>query len=129
MKNICIGIDISKETFDVTLIFVKNMAEFNSCGYSQFDNAPHGFRSLVAWVRKIIKPLRGTTDDCLFCMETTGGYDLRLCNYLYEHKFHVWREMLCKYAAPPASTRQERQGRLAQHSQLRRKEPGPAAGV
>lgn len=92
MKNICIGIDISKETFDVTLIFVKNMAEFNSCGYSQFDNAPHGFRSLVAWVRKIIKPLRGTMDDCLFCMETTGGYDLRLCNYLYEHKFHVWRE-------------------------------------
>ena len=33
MKNICIGIDISKETFDVTLIFVKNMAEFNS-GYT-----------------------------------------------------------------------------------------------
>lgn len=92
MKKICIGIDISKETFDATVIFAEDMADLTSCGYSQFDNAPHGFRSLVAWVRKSIKPVKGSMDDCLFCMETTGGYDLRLCNYLFEHKLHVWRE-------------------------------------
>lgn len=92
MKKICIGIDISKETFDATVILVENMAEFTNRAYRQFDNAPHGFRSLVSWVRKSIKPVKGTMDDCLFCMETTGGYDLRLCYYLHEHKLHVWRE-------------------------------------
>lgn len=92
MKKICIGIDISKETFDASIILVEDMSDLKVCAYSKFDNAPHGFRSLVAWVKKCIKPVKGTMDDCLYCMETTGGYDLKLCCYLYEHHLHVWRE-------------------------------------
>ncbi len=30
--------------------------------------------------------------DSLFCMETTGAYELHLCDYLYGKGYDVWRE-------------------------------------
>lgn len=92
MKNICIGIDISKETFDATVIFAGDLATVDKLDYQQFKNQPCGYRSLVAWTRKLCKHRKATIDDCLFCLETTGGYDRHICSYLHEKSLHVWRE-------------------------------------
>lgn len=93
MKKICIGIDISKETFDATVLLVTEMNHLEQIAYSKYDNRPSGFRSLVAWVKKQCKTVKMRIDeDALFCMETTGSYDQRLCQYLYDKGLHVWRE-------------------------------------
>lgn len=93
MKKICIGIDIAKETFDATAIFAEDLDVFNQLGYAQFKNSPSGFRNLVSWVRKQCKQCKKhINDDCVFCMETTGGYDRQICSYLYDKGLHVWRE-------------------------------------
>ena len=55
MKKICIGIDVSKETLDVTVIHIESYELVEKLGYSKFDNRPSGFRSMTAWVRKVIK--------------------------------------------------------------------------
>lgn len=93
MKKICIGIDISKETFDVTVVFAPDTATVDKMGYEKFANRRSGFRSLVSWTKRLCKQNSGATlDDCLYCMETTGGYDRQICQYLYEKGLHVWRE-------------------------------------
>lgn len=92
MKKICIGIDIAKEKFDVTAILLVEATNFSQLGYQQFKNAPAGFRELVSWSSKFCKVSKLSLDDCLFCMETTGGYDRGLCNYLYGKSLCVWRE-------------------------------------
>lgn len=92
MKNFCIGIDISKKTFDATAILVKDMGSFETLDHCQLLNRKSGFRKLVSWVRKLCKQHKERLEDALFCMETTGGYDLHICSYLNEHNLHVWRE-------------------------------------
>lgn len=92
MKKICIGIDIAKEKFDVTAILLVEATVFSQLGYQQFKNVPAGFRGLVTWIRKFCKANKLSLEDCLFCMETTGGYDRGLCNYLYGKSLNVWRE-------------------------------------
>lgn len=92
MKKFCIGIDISKKTFDATAIFVRDIESMENLGYEQFSNTPAGFRKLAAWTKKLGKQRKERIDDALFCMETTGGYDRQLCSYLYDHGLHVWRE-------------------------------------
>lgn len=91
MKKICIGIDVSKETLDVTVIHIESYELMEKLGYSKFENRPSGFRSMTAWVRKVIKS-RGQMDEALFCMETTGSYDLPLCYWLHKNGLNVWRE-------------------------------------
>ena len=91
MKKICIGIDVSKETLDVTVIHIESYELMEKLGYSKFENRPSGFRSMTAWVRKVIKS-RGQMDEALFCMETTGSYDLPLCHWLHKNGLNVWRE-------------------------------------
>ena len=49
MKKICIGIDVSKETLDVTVIHIESYELVEKLGYSKFDNRPSGFRSMTAW--------------------------------------------------------------------------------
>lgn len=61
-------------------------------GYGKFQNAPKGFLSMLAWVRKLTKPLHVPTEEWLFCCEKTGGYDHHLCNYLYGKGLDLWRE-------------------------------------
>lgn len=91
MKKILIGIDVSKETIAVSVIFPE-MTGFmpEVVNYNEFKNDKSGFRSMVTAVRKTagdVKP-----EEWLFCCETTGAYDRALCDYLYGRGFDIWRE-------------------------------------
>ena len=88
MKKVFIGIDVSKEKLDVTII-KKTEKQPEIAGYEVFDNSKEGIRKLSGWVRKTAKAGKG---DCLYCAETTGGYDRLLCEQLYAKGHTVWRE-------------------------------------
>ena len=88
MKKVFIGVDISKEKLDATII-EKTEERHEVTGYETFENSKDGIRKLSAWVRKTAK---ATKEDCLYCAETTGGYDRLLCEQLYAKGLSVWRE-------------------------------------
>ena len=88
MKKVFIGVDVSKEKLDATII-EKTEARHEVTGYETFENSKDGIRKLSAWVRKTAK---ATKEDCLYCAETTGGYDRLLCEQLYAKGLTVWRE-------------------------------------
>lgn len=64
-----IGIDISKNTFDVAVIID------GTYKHKQFSNNLKGFKNLLKWVKSI-------KTEALFCMEATGIYGLKLAQYL-----------------------------------------------
>lgn len=91
MKKIVIGIDISKEKIDASAIDVRNAQQgIQKLGYETFENRPMGFRRMLVWARHLIKGV--ALDEVLFCCETTGGYDLSLCDYIYAKDLDIWRE-------------------------------------
>ena len=57
-----LGIDVSKATFDVALVYHRQLH------HKQFANHPTGFRALRAWLAK------HTTAPLHACMEATGKY-------------------------------------------------------
>ena len=88
MKKIFIGIDVSKETVDVSVL---NPDVSSSPEYlAQYANTPSGYRLMV----KDIRHMGRIPDDgqWLFCCETTGAYDRPMCYWLVEHGHYVWRE-------------------------------------
>ena len=87
-----IGIDVSKEKLDATLIRYESQSDSEQqLAYTTVENNPKGFRSLVSWSKK--NAGRGVkTDTMLFCCETTGGYDRALCDWLYGNGLNIWRE-------------------------------------
>lgn len=88
MKKIFIGIDVSKETIDVS--FVESDFQQQPKYLSQYPNSKKGYRSMV---RDLKHALRDTnTGQWLFCCETTGAYDKQMCHWLVENEMHVWRE-------------------------------------
>ena len=88
MKKFFIGIDVSKETVDVS--FVESDFQRQPEYLAQYPNSKKGYRSMV---RDLKLALRGTsTGQWLFCCETTGAYDRQMCHWLVEHGMHVWRE-------------------------------------
>ena len=92
MKYYFIGIDVSKEKLDATLIHYESESDSEQqLAYTTVENNPKGFRSLVSWSKK--NAGRGVkTDTMLFCCETTGGYDRALCDWLYGNGLNIWRE-------------------------------------
>ena len=92
MKNYFIGIDVSKEKLDATLIHYESQSDSEQqLAYTTVANNPKGFKSLVSWSKK--NAGRGVkTDTMLFCCETTGGYDRALCDWLYGNGLDIWRE-------------------------------------
>ena len=84
--NNFIGIDVSKDTFDVALIKDNNqtiIAEDN------FTNSSAGLVKLQEFLKK-----QGLNmEETLFCMEHTGIYCRLLSHYLTENKCNVWLEM------------------------------------
>ena len=86
-----VGIDISKDTFDVCLLRAEGKPLAR-----KFDNAPAGFGQLLCWVR-------GKAPDvgCHFCMEATGNYGLALALFLAEsgHNVSVVNPFRIKHAA------------------------------
>ena len=91
MKKIVVGIDISKEKIDASAIDVRaSQLGVVKLDYQVFENRPMGFRRMLVWARRLIKG--ACLDDVLFCCETTGGYDRRLCDYIYAKGLSIWRE-------------------------------------
>ncbi|MCO6510034.1 MAG: IS110 family transposase [Aridibacter famidurans] len=72
-----LGIDISKATFDV---FLKAGDESHA---GQFDNSVAGFKQLKKWLRT------RKAGRVHACMEATGAYGVKLCNFLYDEGHEV----------------------------------------
>lgn len=91
MKNFSIGIDVSKEKFDLTAKRVHYGTEQSEIlHYGVYENKPSGFRKMLKVLEKVTE--QADKSELLFCLETTGAYELHLCNYLYAKGFDVWRE-------------------------------------
>lgn len=72
-KQVPLGIDISKQTFDVALIVGKKRSHTH-----QFMNSEAGFEQLSEWLKgKGVENVHG-------CMEATNVYGHQLASYLYE---------------------------------------------
>ena len=88
MKKFFIGIDVSKETVDVS--FVESDFQREPEYLAQYPNDKKGYRSMV---RDLKIALRGcSSGQWLFCCETTGAYDRQLCHWLVDKGMPVWRE-------------------------------------
>lgn len=84
MKKIFIGIDFSKEKFDVTAI---NPTDGTSC-YGQFPNKHAGGRDMIRMIKKFAKGI--PEDQWLFCGEDTGHYSFTISEYLYRKGLFMW---------------------------------------
>ena len=87
--NNFVGIDISKNTFDLALIKDNNASIFIS---DAFSNTHSGLVRLEEFLKK--QGLK--MEETLFCMEHTGIYCRLLSQYLTERKYAVWLEMPVK---------------------------------
>ena len=77
MQNHVIGIDISKKTLDIFLIFKERIKK------KTFTNTETGFKNLTAWIEKfgLINPH--------ICMESTGCYSEDVSEFLHKSGFKV----------------------------------------
>lgn len=87
MKNFSIGIDFSKETFDVTIL----NREFQNLGYKKFSNDPHGYRDFLKWVRCELKKVNSkNSEEWIFCGEHTGTCSIGLSDFLAAKGMDMW---------------------------------------
>lgn len=94
MKNIIIGIDFSKETFDATVLDLSKTSgvlpsSFNGM-HERFQNSKRGFQQLLAWIKKSTK--QEPAKDWVFCGEQTGKYSHGLCDFLFDKGLDMWIE-------------------------------------
>ena len=78
--NYFLGIDISKDWFDVA---IRQPGKPRFVRHQQFDNDAKGFKKLLKWLKK-----EGIKDwsELFVCMEHTGVYAVPLCEFLATHK-------------------------------------------
>lgn len=88
MKKFFIGIDVSKETIDVSYFEADRMRHPEYL--AQYPNAPKGFRTMVKDLRLCSYGIG--CGQWLFCCETTGVYDHSLCRWITDHGMVIWRE-------------------------------------
>lgn len=79
-----IGIDISKEYFDATILIDSKQST-----HSQFINSKKGINQFLKW----IKQESCGVDNTLICMEHTGIYNKTLVEILFSKAYHIWLEM------------------------------------
>lgn len=91
MKKFFIGIDVSKKSLDVAVVG-RSFADGSITRHVHwtFENSTAGFRRMVCSVKGLGKGL--DAGAFLFCAETTGGHEYRMCDYLYTHGYDIWRE-------------------------------------
>ena len=79
MEQAILGIDISKSSFDVSLLFN------GSCKWNAFENNPEGYQRLDNWLKKY------SLEPIYCCMEATGQYADCVAEYLHGsgHKVSV----------------------------------------
>lgn len=95
MEKIAIGIDFSKETFDMTVLDMKrtngkvDADALAKAPHEQFKNQRGGFRKSLSWVKKVTGR-KLDKDNVIFCGEATGKYSIRMSEYLRERGFFIW---------------------------------------
>lgn len=84
MKKSCLGIDVDKKTFKVSLIVEDDGKKI--LGSHTFSNSPKGYEELLVWVNKKSK---GQTVS--YVMEATGVYHEHLAHFIYTkgHLVHI----------------------------------------
>jgi transposase len=85
-KNLFIGIDFSKKTFDVSVIHQSNL---QAVDYQQFENSRTGCTAMLKWIKKLTKEPNG---NWLFCGEHTGLYGICLSEFLLKQGLFLWLE-------------------------------------
>ena len=90
MKKLFVGIDFSKEKFDVAIISAEGLAETSVRVFNEFKNTVSGFKQLVKWVEQNSNAI--DQQLWLFCGENTGDYSKPMCNFLYGKGFDMWLE-------------------------------------
>lgn len=78
LTNYYLGIDISKNTFDVALLLPSNKRK-----NKKFHNNSKGFSELIEWMGKIIE------GHVHCCLEATGIYGHPLAEFLYDKGYDV----------------------------------------
>jgi transposase len=79
-KELFIGIDVSKLTFDATII---PKGSLQTAHHEQFKNQKTGFKQLAKWI-KLFYP-SSKESSWVFCMENTGVYSYHLCCFFEEN--------------------------------------------
>lgn len=77
MSKICLGIDVSKKTLDVALIFN------NKTLSKQFKNSREGFKLLAVWLQSL------KITEVHACLEATGSYSEQIALFLHEFGHRV----------------------------------------
>jgi transposase len=79
-KKAFIGIDISKDSLDLSLLQESSYGQFED---TKIENSFKGFDKIQEWlIKRKIK-----SEDCLFCMEHTGVYGLLLFAWFDQMEF------------------------------------------
>lgn len=86
-SSLCVGVDLSKATLDVTVLSPANPP---STHYHQFSNNTKGFIELLKWIRQ--KSEKVPQPNWRFCMENTGVYSLELNCFLQEKG--IWQAVV-----------------------------------
>ena len=81
-----IGIDVSKEYFDVVLL-LENQKDKPI--HNQFVNDYKGIKALVKW----LKSFKATANNSLICLEHTGVYGKLILKYMSSFDYSIWLEM------------------------------------
>lgn len=92
-----IGIDVSKATFDVTIVFAAKPLL-----HQQINNTTKDIKTAVPG---LLKTVGATMEETLFCMEYTGIYNLPLLNWLQSQGALVWLESGVQIAKSTGMTR------------------------
>ena len=79
-----IGIDVSKLTLDVTILY-----ESNNTTKTDYHRIENNEKSIAQFVKKKLGSY--VAEQILFCFETTGIYSLPLSCYLSDNKFMYWQ--------------------------------------
>jgi transposase len=79
-----VGIDVSKETLDFTLL-----KGAHKLFHMQVSNSAAGIKSFVKQLKSVYKV---SLQECLFCLEHTGIYNNPLLEYFEKNPCKVWLE-------------------------------------
>jgi transposase len=92
-----IGVDVSKATLDVTVVFAAKPLL-----HHQINNTSKDIKSALPG---LLKTVGATLAETLFCMEYTGIYNLPLLNWLQGQGAQVWLESGVQIAKSTGVTR------------------------
>lgn len=88
MKKFAVGIDVSKKTFDASVVSRENLSKV--IAYRKFSNNADGFCKFAKWVEGVCGA--DSREDVLMCAENTGGYSEPLAAAMSGDGWAIWIE-------------------------------------